>query len=500
MTHQASSTNLRERFEQALQSKPPRPGIGLKEACRKFHRAPKTIKEAIADRKIRAGRGYVLSGGKRRPSILVSPRDLICLDTSRSDLGINQKFSALPKDAAPIAVLVREFHEQGKKVSATTLTNWCEWETQPALDRKVKSGFGPYEVETTCHGRSRGRPSISGGVRRDGPGEKRLLWGIQMSRADALTCVEALYKNPIRLRLPGNPGFWISLVTNSGLCEGQKNTDGIFRHNNGSLWYTRSYVSRNYDIGLKLLSQDCYVSKLERIEVYLPGKGMIDVFSEASVELLCAWRKGKTSDGRWKESNKIWQDSEGLQYSNEWIAENKPCSLSYVSHAREDGLLGDGKLVPRDPAKGGSPRSRRVYKENKVFAFLDGVSPETSAENRSGLRDPVAPGTSTPIPPEAVPPPDPKTKPTGPVENEPPSARQNAKVNVAPKSKGRRGRKKGSFDLSVANRKKEMLEAWDRNEFGNNKAKAASAFGFEQSNGTKIINAHERSKASKQSV
>jgi hypothetical protein len=36
-----------------------------------------------------------------------------------------------------------------------------------------------------------------------------------------------------------------------------------------------------------------------------------------------------------------------------------------------------------------------------------------------------------------------------------------------------------------------MLEAWERGEFGSNKSAAGRAYGFDRSDATKIINAHE---------
>jgi hypothetical protein len=56
------------------------------------------------------------------------------------------------------------------------------------------------------------------------------------------------------------------------------------------------------------------------------------------------------------------------------------------------------------------------------------------------------------------------------------------------------GRPVGSIDEDVANRKREMLEAWDRDEFQGNKAEAGRSHGFHRSDATKIINEHERAK------
>ncbi len=58
----------------------------------------------------------------------------------------------------------------------------------------------------------------------------------------------------------------------------------------------------------------------------------------------------------------------------------------------------------------------------------------------------------------------------------------------------RRGRPKGYRDPDVAERKEQMLEAWDRGDFGTNKAAAGRAFKFHRQDATNIINAHEAEK------
>src|SRR5262249_5808389 len=67
-------------------------------------------------------------------------------------------------------------------------------------------------------------------------------------------------------------------------------------------------------------------------------------------------------------------------------------------------------------------------------------------------------------------------------------------LGTAERQKGKRGRPPNSTDPEVARRKQEMLDAWDRGDFGSNKAAAGRAFDFHRSDASKIINDHERSK------
>jgi hypothetical protein len=61
-------------------------------------------------------------------------------------------------------------------------------------------------------------------------------------------------------------------------------------------------------------------------------------------------------------------------------------------------------------------------------------------------------------------------------------------------SQKKRGRQKGWRDEEVANRKQKMLEAWDRGDFGKNKAAAARAYNFHRPDASKWIREHQRSK------
>jgi hypothetical protein len=68
-------------------------------------------------------------------------------------------------------------------------------------------------------------------------------------------------------------------------------------------------------------------------------------------------------------------------------------------------------------------------------------------------------------------------------------------TEAAPMPRLRRGRKKGVRDPEVVRREREMLAAWDRREFGSNKAATGAAFGFYRQDATKLINDHERKKS-----
>ena len=66
-----------------------------------------------------------------------------------------------------------------------------------------------------------------------------------------------------------------------------------------------------------------------------------------------------------------------------------------------------------------------------------------------------------------------------------------------PGQKKRRGRKTGYRDPRVEEREKKLLDSWDAREHGDNKSATAEANGFDRSNGTHIINEHERRKRGK---
>jgi hypothetical protein len=67
--------------------------------------------------------------------------------------------------------------------------------------------------------------------------------------------------------------------------------------------------------------------------------------------------------------------------------------------------------------------------------------------------------------------------------------------DTPPRHRKRRGRKKGWRDPDVTGRQTKMLEAWDRGEFGKNKAAAARAYGFNRPDASKIIREHEAARA-----
>jgi hypothetical protein len=78
----------------------------------------------------------------------------------------------------------------------------------------------------------------------------------------------------------------------------------------------------------------------------------------------------------------------------------------------------------------------------------------------------------------------------------PPSADEAASPGTRGKRRG--GRPKGPTE-DWKNRKRAMIEGWDRGDYGDNKAEAGRAHDFHRSDATNIINAHEREKRRKNS-
>jgi hypothetical protein len=70
-------------------------------------------------------------------------------------------------------------------------------------------------------------------------------------------------------------------------------------------------------------------------------------------------------------------------------------------------------------------------------------------------------------------------------------------LKPSPSPKKGRGRRPGSFDKKVAERKTKMLEAWDRGDFHGNKSAAGRAHGFHRSDASKTIAKHEAQKCRK---
>ena len=332
-----------------LQAKPPRDGLPLKNAIRKYHLAPKTLKKYITAGTVRAGVGYVTCGQTRRRCIFVSSRDLERVTAATTNAGRHGRGALPPSDGMPIQVLSRELG-----VTGPTLRAWCGWKSHPVLGRKVKSGFGPFVIEAK-------------------DGEKRTWRGLLMSRTDAKSCTDALKVTPVGKKFPGNPGVWISLATSDGEMKGQSNIDGVFLHENRGRFYTPSYIARNNGVGSRLFSKDGHTDNLESIEVFLPNKGFVEVFSKDSVERVLNWKEGNTDDGHWLTPNEIWVDFEGKHYAHDFIARKMPCSLNFVSYMQEDGLLGLGKLVPRDRGKDSKVTggSIPVFLEREIFPLLN---------------------------------------------------------------------------------------------------------------------------------
>jgi hypothetical protein len=73
--------------------------------------------------------------------------------------------------------------------------------------------------------------------------------------------------------------------------------------------------------------------------------------------------------------------------------------------------------------------------------------------------------------------------------------RQGGRTDKPKKVKGKGGRRKGSVDPEVQQRKKEMLEAWDEKKYGDKKVAYATIFGFYRPDVSTWIKEHEAAKA-----
>jgi hypothetical protein len=185
-----------------------------------------------------------------------------------------------------------------------TIREWCEWETHPALGRPLRCGIGPFVV-IACDGQHRRRR------------------GLLVSRADAEECVAAL-KSPLHRWFPGNPGVWIAA--------------GIFRHDDGRLFFTARYVYENrakFGMPKWTLQLPVYRKRLEVLNVVGPcrlchERWTVPVFSEASLAHLAERREGRVDGGSWLAINEIWRDAEGLWYSSRHIARQVGRPVSHM--------------------------------------------------------------------------------------------------------------------------------------------------------------------------
>jgi hypothetical protein len=397
-------------------------------AIGKFHIAKKTLRKLNKDGKLSAWRGVSKNG---RPCILLSTAQLrLHVRTTVSGRKPNTKRDvrtqvATPAapDLKPIRELFRKFHANKQPIGDHTLESWCEWDPHPALGRKVRSGAGPYTITAK-------------------DGEERDWRGLMMSESDADACVNALKLPPERKKYPNNPGVWI-LVKRAGKqgYEPHEKTEGIFALFDGDgktvgqkLFFTAAYIEHHYGFAHGSMGKECYKSKLDRLEVTLPGcknRWQIDVYSQESVERLVEWRSGKFNGGRWLDSNKMWVNAQGeRKYSGHFIAEQlvkRHAEAGKVVKFRDarfevlaklrSGELEPGKCVPKDrDEKNGKKVGGvvRVHDENSVFRLLDiPVAPlnAPTAANGTAAPTPVQTGNgggepargAAPAPPNAAP-------------------------------------------------------------------------------------------------
>src|SRR5262249_44940112 len=151
-----------------------------------FHIGWARLRSLIAVGKIAAG--YKSRRASTRfPQILVSERDCE-LAAQSSPHGNADLQGQPPADGEPPNKLASYFG-----IDETTIRAWCRWKSPPGLGRKMRSGIGPYVLETS----------------RLGKAWRRHYCGLLVSRADVKLCAEAL-KNPMHRRFPENPGVWIA--------------------------------------------------------------------------------------------------------------------------------------------------------------------------------------------------------------------------------------------------------------------------------------------------
>jgi hypothetical protein len=183
------------------------------------------------------------------------------------------------------------------------------------------------------------------------------------------------------------------------------------------------------------------------------------VYYEADLERIAAGQKGpreavyRDDEGMWLFACEV-ERRFGLQADNLWHYRNKEYPFLPKHRLR-------AKQVPGwcHPAHRTVNRLRWVYSEQDL-QLIDA--------RRRGLPDPV------PQPPHRAAPPSPV-----------PAA-------AAPRPK-RRGRPRG-MTPEVKKKIAGMLSAWERRELGDNKAAYGRKFGFDKSDATRLINAHERAK------
>jgi hypothetical protein len=155
-----------------------------------------------------------------------------------------------------------------------------------------------------------------------------------------------------------------------------------------------------------------------------------------------------------------------------------------TAKARQSGLVADNFFIPtkdmlRFRAEAiGEAAKQKVWSLHGLPGLDDWFRDWTSPKSYRGKRHILALSEDT-LPPVVQE-----------HQNTPDQAQQNAPDQPPRK----RGRPKGTIDEGRVKRIRLMLEAWDRGEFGGNKAQAGRMYGFHRPAATVIINAHEKKK------
>lgn len=330
---------ISEKHRKLLSAPPVRGATVTLAAVRKeYGVSNELVWKLIGDGRIRAWSGEMRCPAGR-PGVM-APRE--CVRISAPDcrrviraLGAKLKSrrpdpASPPADGEPIPKLARELG-----VSTNTVNHWCDWKWHPALGRKIRSGFGPYEVAVR------------------GQGSPRRLRGRLASRADLAACVAAM-KSPLHRQFPGNPGVWIAR--------------DLFRHESGCLYYTRRHVEGNrtaFDVGIWTLAR-LPRDHPGRLQVIYPAEGgwmgqwRRIVYAESLLSCLADRRKGREGAGYWLDDGDTWKDEGGVWYSSKFLAKKTGVAPNNVSKAfRSSGRIKRFKNVPPPAAPAGASRLAR---------------------------------------------------------------------------------------------------------------------------------------------
>lgn len=240
-------------------------------------------------------------------------------------------------DMQLISKLAEEFGR-----SFPTILNWVRLETHPVLDRAVN-------VWTAHNGNQ------------------------HASRQDIAT-IDKVLKQPTHFRFPKNPGVFLS--------------DEVFKHDDEDrLFVTGCHIAKHrtqFGLPPHALYQDSNRNKLDLLRVVFPprrsdngGRWYRDVFPLDRLGSLRNWRAGKTEDGFWLESNKLWRDSEGIWYSTAYLALPQLLDLPHrtiCSLTRHDsyGIFTRFKPVPRERSGFGGAAEVTVIHSSEVHPLLEG--------------------------------------------------------------------------------------------------------------------------------